>query len=570
MLSVGPLGIDAIGLRGPFNELLTGNGIKIGQVEDLRPADPDVDDLFANPTLNPAQVWRQQQTPSPDDDFVGHHATFVASVMISSDDDARGVAPGASLYADAYVVRGTNISEALRAMQHVVIGSGGDVRAINNSWLKPGQGGDGASQVTLGVDWIATRYDTLVVFAGAQTDSPDENIPADNFNGITVASSDRVGGAGAYRKVAAGNRFEIYPTDHYETDLLAPGENVDMTGLGGLASTDDNNDGSSFAAPHVVGTVALLQQYAESEMLRPGTLWTSDARRHEVMKAVLLNSADKISGVQGSTRTVLNQFDQNWTQTTAYNDPEVPLDAHMGAGHLNARRALTQFSAGPIDGFEIDRIGWHFGETGGFGTVHSFPLAETFSGGWVSITLAWDRIVGKLGPIESTYTSSDLFLDGGFNSLDIYLLPIGWQTLNDSVASSLSIDETVEHIFAQVPAGNYEIVVHQSLGGGDQKYGLAWWMGDAPADIDGDFDGDGDVDGDDLGEWKGGFGPGAGGDADGDGDSDGNDFLVWQQNLGRTSATPVARAVPEPSAWLLCSLGSLVCFRGRRFNATRN
>src|SRR5688500_8092648 len=71
MLSVGPLGIDAIGLRGPFNELLTGNGIKIGQVEDLRPADPDVDDLFANPTLNPAQVWRQQQTPSPDDDFVG-------------------------------------------------------------------------------------------------------------------------------------------------------------------------------------------------------------------------------------------------------------------------------------------------------------------------------------------------------------------------------------------------------------------------------------------------------------------------------------------------------------------
>ncbi len=63
----------------------------------------------------------------------------------------------------------------------------------------------------------------------------------------------------------------------------------------------------------------------------------------------------------------------------------------------------------------------------------------------------------------------------------------------------------------------------------------------------GDFNKDGVVDSSDLAQWQADYGTNAGSDADGDGDTDGNDFLLWQQNVGATSAGGAA-AVPEPAA----------------------
>jgi hypothetical protein len=67
--------------------------------------------------------------------------------------------------------------------------------------------------------------------------------------------------------------------------------------------------------------------------------------------------------------------------------------------------------------------------------------------------------------------------------------------------------------------------------------------------LPGDFNSDGVVDAADLNDpvlgWITRFG----------GDLDGNDFLVWQRNLGATSSTGAASAVPEPAAALLALLG---------------
>jgi len=53
--------------------------------------------------------------------------------------------------------------------------------------------------------------------------------------------------------------------------------------------------GSSYAAPHVAGTAVLLRQYADERFINAfGPRWNGNAHRHEVMKAVLMNSADKI------------------------------------------------------------------------------------------------------------------------------------------------------------------------------------------------------------------------------------------------------------------------------------
>ena len=83
---------------------------------------------------------------------------------------------------------------------------------------------------------------------------------------------------------------------------------------------------------------------------------------------------------------------------------------------------------------------------------------------------------------------------------------------------------------------------------------LAWNAASVPAD----FDEDGDVDANDLSRWKVGFGAiGAAmhmqGDADADFDVDGADFLIWQRQLGGTSATSVSIAAPEPTTTLLLS-----------------
>ena len=57
------------------------------------------------------------------------------------------------------------------------------------------------------------------------------------------------------------------------------------------------NSGTSFAAPHVTGTIALLQQYAVGNFAA-----NANARRHEVMKAVIMNSADKIKDTGNGLR----------------------------------------------------------------------------------------------------------------------------------------------------------------------------------------------------------------------------------------------------------------------------
>jgi T5SS/PEP-CTERM-associated repeat protein len=97
-----------------------------------------------------------------------------------------------------------------------------------------------------------------------------------------------------------------------------------------------------------------------------------------------------------------------------------------------------------------------------------------------------------------------------------------------------------------------------------------------------DFNGDGIIDAADLAIWlmfnglTSGATP-AQGDADGDGDVDGDDFLIWQQTIGPVppgsgsgAAHDLAATVPEPSAWLLLALGSLIGAACRRRSSRRH
>ena len=243
--------------------------------------------------------------------------------------------------------------------------------------------------------------------------------------------------------------------------------------------------GTSFAAPHTTASVALLQEFGDRQLKQKQSHWSEDSRRHEVMKAVLFNSADKIQDTGdglslGMHRTTLNKHNHTWLDSDAYQNPKIPLDIQMGTGHLNVFRAYQQFSAGQWNSAtSVPAIGWNY-QTLSAHSSQDYVLDSPLQGGsFASITLAWDRLV-ELNDQNNNqhYDLGESFSDRGLNNLNVYLMPIDTNHTLGSACSSTSDVDSVEHIFCRVPhTGRYKIrveyrnKVHQET----QAYALAWW-----------------------------------------------------------------------------------------------
>jgi hypothetical protein len=92
---------------------------------------------------------------------------------------------------------------------------------------------DGNSTLTKFVDWSSAVHDVLYVVIGNEIGKPPR-VPTDDFNGITVAMSNKTANDPVYRRVS--DLFNEFG-DEYDavgprtsTDLLAPGFHVDLAG----------------------------------------------------------------------------------------------------------------------------------------------------------------------------------------------------------------------------------------------------------------------------------------------------------------------------------------------------
>lgn len=498
--SIGKAGIDALRLHeAPYN--LIGRKIALGQVEIGRPGQFGLDKAVSRNSarITLAGVFLRNKSAKANTN-VDPHAQNVAALMISSTKASRGIAPGARLYSTAVgsLKTGGQPEECLSA-QHIALQNGGDVRAINFSFgetlqrdPRPNALLDGNALLTQCIDWSARVHNVLYAIAGNQGKGGIP-IPTDNFNGVNVAFTSRregiftkvdvsnlsdanggLGGKLAGREVNLGSRRAI--------SLVAPGNKIPLFNLNGRRA---NVTGTSFAAPHVTATVALLQEFGDRQLRIHQLNWSLDSRRQEVMKAVMLNSADKVQdagdGLRlGMTRTIIDKKNQDWLASDAYNDPKIPLQAQIGTGQLNAFRAYQQFSAGEWNPRAVvPAVGWDY-RTVSAASNQEYVLKQPLKqGSYVAITLAWNRLV-ELNDINKNnqYDLGEKFRDRGLNNLDLYLESVDSNSPANNICTSISDVDSVEHIFCPVPkTGNYKIRVQfrQKVHQATQPYALAWW-----------------------------------------------------------------------------------------------
>jgi hypothetical protein len=489
-------------------------------------------------SIEAGHIWSGHETLTHVEQIPNHpaalnefdrHATWVGSIMggrrggANPGDYQEGIAPDARLFSGAtstqwrgprYTAASSPSNDTVefdqfrRAFSTGMNAAGRRADVINASWSSGG-GTNGSDTISIAFDGLANLNSrTLLVASAGNYGSGTDKVfsPAAAYNNMSVAALgpnppyDRPslfssGGLSDYADPINGTKNDARQV----VDIAAPGENLSVAYYGGETGGNGTTDnpavsgtgptglprgslggpdfysrggilhGTSFAAPTVAGGAALL--YDAAYAMFPGN---EDARDARVMKAVLMNSADKT--VAWNNAQVSHPNGNGGVLTTQ------GLDNRVGTGRLNLHAAYDQFLIGTTDVVDtasgslgsVADIGWDFGQVLS-GTTNDYFFDSLLSGGsMLSATLTWFRDRG--------INDNNTVTDNSFDDLNLEL----WSVLDGIPASLISESKSLynesEHFAFVVPfTGNYALRVRwfkevfDRIGDADQEfYGLAW------------------------------------------------------------------------------------------------
>ncbi len=382
---------------------------------------------------------------SPDPSLAGtqlgtivQHATAVGQVIAGTGatDTQRGIAYGATLWSGAVGTQfnsdGTFNSTTSSFFYPYVTAMQAGINGVKASVVNSSFGYNDTpanDQKTVALDALVLANRT--VFAvGAGDDGPGAGTvrdPALGFNAIvtgavgtdtsspvysTVSNFTSRGPSAVDTPSGTINVGDVTPYGVFHgraaTDLVAPGQNLTLADYQGPGSQPNvylsNEAGSSFASPMTAGAAALLIDAGDAR------LGGGNAVDPRVIKAVLMNSADKLPGWDNGQGLV------NGVVTTSQ-----ALDYAQGAGRLDLNRAYDQYLSGTAGatGSAVSPLGWTFG-TVLSGSHDDYPIAPLLAGGSTFTgTLVWfaDRTVSFSGPYDSSFTATD----GALSRLELQL-----------------------------------------------------------------------------------------------------------------------------------------------------
>lgn len=467
---------------------------------------------------NSALAWNDPQAASQTEGLFDRHATWVGMTIggrqggSAPGEHQEGIAPGTDLRSGAIATSwsGSAYSLSFGASAFSILTPfatyfGADdpaqaVDVVNSSFGFTDPGGSSVFSWLFDGLVAGSPETTFVASAGNLGAANSGGSPGAGYNAITVGALQN-DGANGYDAVASFSSRG--PHDYVDpdngtisgvralVDISAPGTNLLSARYNGqtggnnstLAGSPNPNPasnadnlystvaGTSFSSPITAGAVALLNSASYNTPELAGNGRSRDTR---VVKAVLQNSADKITGWSNALAD-----DGNGVLTTTQS-----LDWASGAGALNLDRSWDQYIAADtrdldgLGGGYVDGLGWDYGEIA-LGQTHSYDIRRRVAAGdIITVTLDWLR---------------DRAFD--FDTLDIsdnrqadLNLGIRDAVSGTLVAQSVSLYNLVEHLQFQAPTTSaYQIEVSylgDTFNAGDLQstvgYGLAW---NVPASI---------------------------------------------------------------------------------------
>jgi hypothetical protein len=395
----------------------TGAGISVSQIEAGTAYRPDTS-LFAD-NKNFEFLSGGSTAESSHATTVGRY--FYGPASVAPDAGAAGATIG--IYSAGGWIGGDFLRPGTSQMPVV------ETRGVqNHSWI--GSTGDTTQDLEIlrRADFAITRDDFVMVYGLNNNLASVPNLMGSAYNGIAVGRSDGNHSHGTTTLDGAGRT---------KPEIVVP-----------VATT-------SWATAVVSGAAAMVLGAADSS---PGL---ANAKRHEVVKALLLNGATKDEP----------EFGGNWSRT-----PTSPLDPVFGAGELNVERTYHNLVAGQQPASANSTLGlagWDLGfASSTTARTYFFEVPENHVS-TVTATLAWDR------QVTATVSGSGRFATTSFSSLlanmDLALFSANGYLPELLLDHSVSTVDNVEHIFfAGLVPGSYALVVTSDTAGNGQAYGLAW------------------------------------------------------------------------------------------------